>query len=143
MPSERAVADEGSGGRSPGGGRSRSPAPRKGRGGTRRRLMKTRGIRVSEAHAFPLLRLCFNSIRALWRPGGYPPDAQSRAVLPGTRCLPPPPPVLPLGVDSRAHRHVLAVSSQSRDGAGGFNTAHVALWPVIVYNNKPARLGTC
>lgn len=35
---------------------------------------------------FPLLRLCFNCMRAMWRPGGYPPTADAHALVPGTRC---------------------------------------------------------
>lgn len=50
------------------------------------RLAKARHIRVIEAHVFPLLRLCFNCMRAMWRPGGYPPTADAHALVPGTRC---------------------------------------------------------
>jgi hypothetical protein len=50
------------------------------------RLAKAQHIRVVEAHVFPLLRLCFNCMRAHWRPGGYPPTADAHALVPGTRC---------------------------------------------------------
>jgi len=51
------------------------------------KLMKVRGIRVDDECAFQLLRLCYNSIRALWRPGGYPAmkNAPMASPLPGRR----------------------------------------------------------
>lgn len=51
--------------------------------------MRVQHIPVGEAHAFTLIRLCYNCIRAMWRPGGYPPTAAAHALVPGTRCIPP------------------------------------------------------
>ncbi len=52
--------------------------------------MKVQHVPLGEAHAFSLLRLCYNCIRSLWRPGGYPPTATAHAVVPGTKCAPCP-----------------------------------------------------
>ena len=48
--------------------------------------MKQKGFRIGEAHCFAIARLCFNRIRALWRPGGYPPSKANAAAVPGERC---------------------------------------------------------
>ncbi|KAL4443545.1 hypothetical protein ABPG75_011282 [Micractinium tetrahymenae] len=37
------------------------------------RLMKLRGVRMDEACAAMLLRICYNRLRQSWVPGGYPP----------------------------------------------------------------------
>lgn len=50
-----------------------------------RRVMKQKGIKVGETHCFALLRLCFNRIRALWYPGGYPPTKDHPHMVPGFR----------------------------------------------------------
>jgi hypothetical protein len=47
--------------------------------------MKQKGFRIGEAHCFAIARLCFNRIRALWRPGGYPPSKANAAAVPGER----------------------------------------------------------
>ena len=47
--------------------------------------MKQKGIKVGETHCFALLRLCFNRIRALWYPGGYPPTKDHPHMVPGFR----------------------------------------------------------
>ena len=49
------------------------------------RIMKQKGFRIGESHCFAIARLCFNRIRALWRPGGYPPSKASAAAMPGER----------------------------------------------------------
>ena len=41
---------------------------------------------MAEAHAFALLRLCFNNLRAMWRPGGYPPTGAAHALPAGAWC---------------------------------------------------------
>ena len=56
------------------------------------RVMKKKGIKVGETHCFALLRLCFNRIRALWYPGGYPPTKNHAHMVPGFRCAPADPP---------------------------------------------------
>jgi len=40
-------------------------------------IMKKVGIKLDEATAFTLIRICFNQLRLLWRPGGYPPAHES------------------------------------------------------------------
>ena len=44
------------------------------------RIMKQQGHVVDEVVCFILLRLCFNSLRATWLPGGYPPKKDASKV---------------------------------------------------------------
>ena len=39
------------------------------------RRSRHRGLTTDEAICFPVLRACFNALRALWTPSGYPPKA--------------------------------------------------------------------
>ena len=39
------------------------------------RLMRRQGVAVDEAVCFVALRVCFNALRELWTPGGYPPGS--------------------------------------------------------------------
>lgn len=50
------------------------------RGTFTRRIMKQQGHVVDEVVCFILLRLCFNSLRATWLPGGYPPKKDASKV---------------------------------------------------------------
>ena len=50
-----------------------------------RRILRQKGFKIGEAHCFAIARLCFNRIRALWRPGGYPPNKGAAAMVPGER----------------------------------------------------------
>ncbi len=49
------------------------------------RILRQKGFKIGEAHCFAIARLCFNRIRALWRPGGYPPNKSTAATVPGER----------------------------------------------------------
>ena len=68
----------------------RAPVSNKARRLRLRRVMKKSGLKVGETHCFALLRLCFNRIRALWYPGGYPPTKDHAHMVPGFRCAPRP-----------------------------------------------------
>ncbi len=49
------------------------------------RILRQKGFKIGEAHCFAIARLCFNRIRGLWRPGGYPPNKSTAATVPGER----------------------------------------------------------
>ena len=42
------------------------------------RRLRHRGIETDEGICFPLLRACFNALRAHWTPSGYPPQSADR-----------------------------------------------------------------
>lgn len=52
------------------------------------RAMRIRGVKIDNAIAETLLRMCYNRLRQSWRPGGYPPQRLREEDVPGTRGAP-------------------------------------------------------